>query len=112
MGEKVRKAEKGFVELVSGDIILRRHIDKQMGLFFYIFLLFCAIIAWSLFVENQLVKVEKNDRTIESLEVSYHQRDLELVGLDQRTRIEQMLGECNSNLKAPVEPAKIVETEK
>ncbi len=110
MKEKVRKAGKRFVDLISGDIILRKNLDKHLGLFFYVFLLFCAIIAWSLFVENQLVKVEKNDRIIESLEVSYHQRDLELVGLDQRTRIEQMLVDCNSGLKAPVEPAKIVET--
>lgn len=112
MGEKAKKAKKWFVELFSGDIILHKGIDHQMGIFFYVFALFCIIIAWSLYVENQLVKIEKNTKEIEALEVSYHQRDIELIGLDQRTKIEKMLDECSSSLKAPVEPARVIERDK
>lgn len=108
MGRRMDKFKKGFSELFSGDLLLRKRVDHNMGFAFYIFVLFCAIIAWSLYVEKQLVKVEQNARTIEALEVSYHQRSIELVSLDQRTRIESMLESCKSNLKAPVEPAKVI----
>lgn len=108
MGKRMAKFKKGFVDLFSGDILLRKRVDRHMGFVFYIFVLFCAIIAWSLYVEKQLVKVEQNTRTIEALEVSYHQRSIELVSLDQRTKIESMLEACKSELKAPVEPAKVI----
>lgn len=108
MGKKAAKFKKGFVDFLSGDLLLRKRVDHNMGFAFYVFLLFSAIIAWSLQVEKKLVKVEQNARTIEALEISYHQRSIELVSLDQRTKIESMLNDCNSKLKAPVEPAKVI----
>lgn len=108
MGKKAANIKKGFVDLFSGDLLLRKRVDHHMGFVFYIFVLFCCIIAWSLRVEKQLVKVEQNAKTIEALEVSYHQRSIELVSLDQRTKIESMLEGYKSDLKAPVEPAKVI----
>lgn len=109
MGERAEKYKKHFIELFSGDIILHKKFDRQLGLVFYIFALICVIISWSLYVERQLVKVENNAKEIEALEVSYHQRSIELVGLDQRTKIEKMLEECHSTLRAPTEPARMIE---
>lgn len=108
-------SEKGMVKriarLFNGDVIIIRGIERNMGLVFYIFLLISIVITWSLYVENQLVKVEHNNELIEALEVSNHQRNIELVSLDQRTKIEKMLEEYDSRLKAPEEPAKVVAAE-
>lgn len=102
---------KKMVGIFNGDTIIIRGIERNMGLVFYVFVLLCAIISWSLYVEKQLVKVEHNKELIKALEVSSHQRNIELVSLDQRTRIEKMLEGHSSRLKAPEEPAKLVETE-
>lgn len=111
MGKKAQNIKKWFVDIFSGDIILKKGFDRQMPFVAYIFVLFCIIIAWSLYVEKKMVQVERNAKVIESLEVSSHQRDIELVGMDQRTKIEAMLQKSNSKLEPPVEPAKIIKTQ-
>lgn len=112
MGERISKAKEGFTkrfkDIFSGDIIIRKGVDHKMGFIFYIFVIFCTSITWSLYVEKTLVKVERNSKTIEALEVHYRQISVDLVGIDQRTKIERMLNECHSALKAPSEPAKII----
>lgn len=97
-----------FVDWFGGEIMLKMGFDRQVGFFLFIFALFCIIISWSLMVEERLVKVEKNQAIIEELEVSIHQRTVELVGLDQRTRIEKMLKACDSKLESPVAPAEMI----
>ncbi|MBO4570323.1 MAG: hypothetical protein J5699_00155 [Bacteroidales bacterium] len=111
MGKRAQNIRKWFVNIFSGDIILKKGIDRQMPFVAYIFVLFCIIIAWSLYVEKKMVQVERNAKVIESLEISSHQRDIELVGLDQRTRIEAMLQKMNSRLQPPVDPAKIIKAQ-
>ena len=112
MGKKINKIKKRFVDIFSGDFVLRKGLERNMGFVFYIFVIFCASICWSLYVEDTLVKVERNSKTIESLEIHYRQISVDLVGLDQRTRIEKMLEQCHSTLKAPEHPAKIISTQK
>lgn len=111
MAESGGGIAKKMARLFNGDAIIIRGIERNMGLVFYIFLLISCIITWSLYVEKQLVKVEHNNELIEALVVSSHQRNIELVSLDQRTKIEKMLAEHDSGLKAPEEPAKVVATE-
>lgn len=110
MGKRGQNFRRWFVDIFSGDIIQKKGA-QQMGFATYIFVLFCIIIAWSLHVEKKMVEVERNAKTIESLEVSYHQLSIELVGLDQRSRVESMLEKNRSKLKPPTEPAKIIKGE-
>ncbi|MBO4768678.1 MAG: hypothetical protein IKX03_02860 [Bacteroidales bacterium] len=111
MGKKAQNFKKWFVDIFSGDIIIKREMYRQMWFVAYIFALFCIIIAWSLYVEKKMVQVERNAKTIEALEVSYHQRSIELVGLDQRTKVEALLEKNHSRLLPPVEPAKRIKGE-
>ena len=105
MGKKAQNFKKWFVDIFSGDIILKKGMYRQ------IFALFCIIIAWSLYVEKKMVQVERNAKVIEALEVSYHQRSIELVGLDQRTKVEALLEKNHSKLLPPEEPAKLIKAE-
>ena len=111
MGKKAQNFKKWFVDIFSGDIILKREMYRQMWFVTYIFALFCIIIAWSLYVEKKMVLVEKNAKVIEALEVSYHQRSIELVGLDQRTKVEALLEKNHSKLAPPQEPARIIKAQ-
>lgn len=106
----LRKAINRVIDFLSGDFFLRKGLDRMMWFFLYTFTLACVVILWSLMVENRLVRVEKNEQTIEELEVNLHQRTIELVGLNKRSRIEKMLKASGSTLKAPEEPAIMIET--
>lgn len=101
------------VSFLSGDVLVERGIDRQLGFIFYCFALVCVIIAWSLMVEQNLVKVQKNDRELQELRISYQQRTLDIVGMNNRTRIDKMLKAEGSKLHAPqLPPKRIVLKEK
>ena len=100
------------VSYLSGDKLIEWGVDRQLGFIFYIFLIVCASIAWSLMVEQDLVRVQKNEKTLQELRISYQQRTLDLVGMNNRTRIDGLLKASGSKLHAPVEPPKRIELEK
>jgi Tfp pilus assembly protein PilO len=100
------------VSYLSGDKLIEWGVDRQLGFIFYIFLIICASIAWSLMVEQDLVRVQKNEKALQELRISYQQRTLDLVGMNNRTRIDGLLKASGSKLHAPVEPPKRIELEK
>ena len=100
------------ISYLSGDKLIEWGVDRQLGFIFYIFLIICASIAWSLMVEQDLVKVQKNEKALQELRISYQQRTLDLVGMNNRTRIDGLLKASGSKLHAPVEPPKRIELEK
>lgn len=97
---------------LSGDKLIDLGMERQLGFIFYIFTLICALIAWSLMVESNLVQVQKNEKTLQELRISYQQRTLDLVGMNNRTKIDRMLKAQGSTLHAPVTPPKRIELEK
>lgn len=107
--QKIRKFFDRLVSRVSflsGDVLVERGVDRQLGFIFYCFVLVCIIIAWSLLVEQNLVRVQKNDKQLQELRISYQQRTLDIVGMNNRTRIDKMLKAEGSKLHAPVQPPK------
>jgi len=112
MSGKIKRIVDKVVSYLSGDKLIEWGVDRQLGFIFYIFMLICVSIAWSLLVEQNLVQVQKNERALQELRISYQQRTLDLVGMNNRTRIDGMLKAHGSKLHAPVRPAKRIELEK
>ncbi|MDD2594616.1 MAG: FtsL-like putative cell division protein [Bacteroidales bacterium] len=110
MAETQNRLIDKFIGFFSGDKIFNKLV-KYVGFIFYVFVLICGTIIWSLTVESKLVHVEKNEKIIEELEINYHQKTLDLIGINKRSKIEYMLKECNSTLHPPVEPAKRIKIE-
>ena len=106
---KVKNITRKFVNFFSGDFILNRKLDRQVWFMVYIFVLFSILITWSLTVESALVKVRKNEKTIEALNIARDQRSVELLSLDRRSTLEELLKKNHSTLKAPETPAVILE---
>lgn len=93
-----------LAKMLSGDAVLKWGLDRYLGLVCYCFLLFSAIIAWSLTVENDMVKVKDNEKKLEGLRIYYHQAELNYVGMDSRSTVNRMLVNYNSKLHAPAQP--------
>ena len=98
-----------FINFFSGDFILTRGLDKHIWFAVCIFVLFSILITWSLTVESALVKVRKNEKTIEALNIAKDQRAIELLSIDRRSTLEELLRKNHSTLKAPETPATILE---
>jgi len=112
MSGKIKDIFDKLVSYLSGDKLIEWGVDRQLGFISYIFILVCVSIAWSLMVEQSLVQVQKNDRILQELRISYQQHTLDLVGMNNRTKLDGMLKAQGSNLHAPQEPARRIELEK
>ena len=112
MSGKIRRIVDKLISYLSGDKLIQWGVDRQLGFIFYIFVIICITIAWSLMVEQNLVQVQKNERQLQELRISYQQHTLDLVGMNNRTKIDGMLKARGSKLHAPVEPPKRIELDK
>ena len=110
--ERFKKIFDKVVSYLSGDKLIQWGVDRQLGFITYVFLIICASIAWSLFVEQNLVKVQKNERVLQELLISYQQHTLDLVGMNNRSKIDALLKANGSKLHAPVDPPKRIELDK
>ena len=112
MSGKIKGIVDKLISFLSGDKLIQWGVDRQLGFIFYIFVLICVSIAWSLLVEQSLVRVQKNERELQELRISYQQRTLDLVGMNNRTRIDGMLKSQGSKLHAPENPPQRIILEK
>ena len=112
MSGKIKDFVDKLVSYLSGDKLIEWGVDRQLGFILYIFLIFCISIAWSLMVEQNLVQVQRNERALQELRISYQQHTLDLVGMNNRTRIDGMLKSKASTLHAPLTPPQRIVLEK
>ena len=102
-----QKIKGWFTGLFGGEFITKKGVDRQIPFIFFCFMLVSLYLIWGLWVEDRMALINKNDKVIEELKIEFHEKDLKLTGLDQRTRIEKMLvGSGNTTLHAPQEPPK------
>ena len=112
MSGKIKQFVDKVVSYLSGDKLIEWGVDRQLGFIFYIFVIVCVTIAWSLLVEQSLVEVQRNERQLQELRISYQQHTLDLVGMNNRTRIDGMLKSKASTLHAPLTPPQRIVLEK
>ncbi|MBP5210526.1 MAG: hypothetical protein J6Z27_01635, partial [Bacteroidales bacterium] len=107
MVAKSRKIVRSVVDVFSGDVIIKKGWDKYLWFIIYLFVLIIIYMIWGLFVEDRMSQVRKNEAVLKELRIEYYQKDLELTGLNEKTRIEELLlKNGNNKLHAPEEPPK------
>ena len=112
MSGKIKRILDKLISYLSGDKLIEWGVDRQLGFIFYIFAIICISIGWSLLVEQSLVKVQKNERELQELRISHQQRTLDLVGTNNRSKIDGMLKVCESKLHAPQDPPRRIVLDK
>lgn len=112
MSGKIKDIVDKLISYLSGDKLIEWGVDRQLGFFTYIFAIICISIAWSLMVERNLAQVQRNERALQELRISYQQHTLDLVGMNNRSKIDGMLKARGSQLHAPKEPAKTIVLDK
>ena len=91
-----------------GDLLLRMRVDKLFPYILYTFFLAWVSIWLSFKVEQTMLKVETNKKTIEQLKIDHAKKTYDLVKLNRISTVETMLLEYGSEVKAPDKPADIL----
>lgn len=102
---------KRMIDFASGDLLIRKGIDRQLGFFFYIFCCLCLFIMWSLMVESQLAHIQENENKLEDLRINYQQKTLDLVGMNNRTKVDDLLRKNGSTLHGPTDPPTVIKVD-
>lgn len=102
---KARVIVSHIIDVVSGDIITKKGIDRKLPFIIYIFFLIILYIVWGLMVEDKMTVIRNNEKEIETLKIEYYQKELTLTGLNQKSRVEELLLKNGiKDLKAPEDP--------
>ena len=100
-----QKLMSWFTGFFGGEYITKKGVDRQLLFIFFCFILISLYLVWGLWVEDRMAQINRNEKVIEELKIEFHEKDLRLTGLDQRTRIENMLiSSGNTALHAPLDP--------
>jgi len=110
-GKRFKKVQKGVLDFASGDFLIKKEVDRQLGFIFYVFCCVCLFIMWSLTVESQLARIQDNEKVIADLKINYQQRTLDLVGMNNRSKVDNLLIKNNSTLHGPVDPPTVIKVE-
>ena len=94
--------------IVKGQFILRLKLDKFFPQIAWTFFLFMMAILYSLGVDMTLGKVEDGKKKLSELEVLYTQKSYELISLNRRSTVSNMLEKAGSKVKEPEKPAILV----
>ena len=87
-----------FLAIVRGEFILKLKVDKYLLDIAYTFFLFAMVILFSMLVDNTLAKVERNNNLLKELNVEYTEKTYELVKLNRRSTVNDMLKKKGSKV--------------
>ena len=92
------------VAIIQGKFILRLKLDKYFPQIAWTFFLFILLILLNLAVDSTLARVEANQKTLSSLEVLRNQKRYELVKLERRSTVKELLEKSGSQVTEPEKP--------
>ena len=91
-----------------GDFLTVIKADRNIPFILYVFVLIILYITINLLIEQTMTVRQENERIIKELNIGYTQKSLELISIDTRSKIEEMLREkCSSLEKPETAPARI-----
>lgn len=111
--KKIAKAgqflKNSFLAILKGEFILRLKAEKYILQILYTFVLIAGVIWISILIDNTLLKVEKNSKTINELEIAYSERCYEKAASERRSNVAARLSRMGSKVGEPEKSAIIVE---
>lgn len=103
-----RGLKESLLAIIKGDFLLRLDIGRYFLHILYIFLCFGVAIWVSLMIDTTLTKVERNRAEIEELEIQHSQKEYDLMRLERRSAVSELLNKMGSEVKEPQKPVTVV----
>lgn len=96
--------KKIITSIGRGDILLKIGVDKLFPYILYTFFLAVMSMWLSYRAEITMQRVEKNKETIENLKIDNVNKTCQIISLTRISKVESMLKEAGSEVKAPQKP--------
>lgn len=106
IGEFLRNS---LMAILKGEFLLRLNVGRYLIHIIYTFVLFTLVIWVSFMIDNTMVKVENNKKTLEDLKAANLQKTYEYVSLTRRSTVGRTLEMMGSEVKEATRPAKVLE---
>ena len=106
-----RAIGNSFVAILQGQFLLRLKVDKVFLQVAWTFFLFAMFILFGLGVDVTLAKVERGKKELQELEILHTQKRYELITLNRRSTVSQLLRENGSPVAEPEKPAATLQVE-
>ena len=97
--------KNSFKAVLKGEFLFRLNTQNYFIHIVYTFFLFALIIWMSLKIDNAMLRVEKNNREIEELEIVNSQKTFELVQVSKRSAVKDRLKKMKSTVTENEKPA-------
>lgn len=104
---KVKETIKNFfVSIAEGKFLMRLRISDRFPQILVCIIMGFIAIAFSLMIENTLIKVNRNNIVLEQQKDEIALKTIELSKISNRQNLEEKLKSKGSDLRGPVKPAK------
>ena len=104
IGDILRILKDAVFAVFHGKLLMKLKIHKYLPQIIYTFFLCFLAILFSLMVDNTQGKVEKNRMVLKELSIENTQKEYELIMLNRRSSVEQLLENSGSAVAEPTEP--------
>lgn len=101
--------KNSFKAVLQGEFLFRLNMQNYFIHIVYTFFLFILIIWMSLKIDNAMLRVQKNNREIEELEIVNSQKTFELVQISKRSAVKDRLRKMKSEVTENEKPAYRIE---
>lgn len=100
--------KNSFVAILKGKFLQRLKAEQYLPQIAYTFFLCAMMILFTLMVDRTLTKVEANKTTLRNLSVEHTQKEYELIMLNRRSTVTDLLEKYGSEIREPEKPATVL----
>lgn len=108
LGKGVKVVIGSIVDILEGRFLQRLRADKYLPQIAYTFFLFTLMILFSFVVDGTLTKVELNKEVLKNLNVEHTQKEYELIMLNRKSTVADILQAEGSELGSPEKAATVL----
>lgn len=106
IGDILNILKETAIAIFQGKLLMKLKIHLYLPQIVYTFFLFFLAILFSLVVDNTQAKVESNRLILKELSIENTQKEYELIMLNRRSTVENLLENKGSTLAEPEHPAR------
>lgn len=101
--------KNSFVAILKGQFLQRLKAEKYLPQIAFTFFLCAMMILFTIVVDGTLTKVEHNKATLRNLSVEHTQKEYELIMLNRRSTVTDLLEKQGSEVGEPEKPVTVLE---
>lgn len=93
-----------FADILGGQFILNKKLNKHWPYFLFIFALAVGVISYRLWARNMLIRQERNAKIIKELKAEDSSKKILLLEMSKQEEVRDLLKKNGINIDKPTDP--------